>query len=182
VHCSSKEEAEQMLKKLKERMDEYELTLHSEKTKIVYCKNYQRTENNDNESFTFLSYSFQPRARQDKFGRKKTFFVFSGAISNAAKTSIREAIRGVMIPRWSQQTLEWFAEKLNPKIRGWVNYYTRFNRHEVHDVFCYLNELIRKWLKNKYKLRSCKSVYVKYKIIQSENAELFYHWKLGIKS
>ena len=180
VHCSSKEEAEQMLNKLRTRMAQYELTLHPEKTRIVYCKNYQRNENNDNESFTFLSYSFQPRARRDKFGRKKTFFVFSGAISNAAKTSIREAIRGVMKPRWSQQTLEWFAEKLNPKIRGWINYYTRFNRHEALEVFSYLNELIRKWLKNKYKLRSCKSVYVKYKTIQQENAELFYHWKLGI--
>jgi len=180
VHCGSKEEAEQMLNKLRTRMEQYELTLHPEKTRIVYCKNYQRNENNDNESFTFLSYSFQPRARRDKFGRKKTFFVFSGAISNAAKTSIREAIRGVMKPRWSQQTLEWFAEKLNPKIRGWINYYTRFNRHEALEVFSYLNELIRKWLKNKYKLRSCKSVYVKYKTIQQQNAELFYHWKLGI--
>ena len=71
VHCSSKEEAEQMLEKLKARMGEYELTLHPEKTKIVYCKNYQRNENNDNESFTFLSYSFQPRARRDKFGARK---------------------------------------------------------------------------------------------------------------
>jgi hypothetical protein len=108
--------------------------------------------------------------------------VFSGAISNAAKASIREVIRGVMIPRWSQQTLEWFAEKLNPKIRGWINYYTRFKRHEALGVFSYLNELIRKWLKNKYKLRSCKSVYVKYKTLQTENEQLFYHWKLGIKS
>ena len=180
VHCYSKEEAEQMLKRLTIRMSEYELALHPEKTRIVYCKNYQRNENHDNESFTFLSYSFQPRARRDKFGRKKTFFVFSGAISNAAKTSIREAIRGVMNPRWSQQTLEWFAGKLNPKIRGWANYYTRFNRHEALKVFSYLNELIRKWLKNKYKLQSCKSVYVKYKTLQQENAELVYHWKLGI--
>ena len=182
VHCSSKEEVEQMLNKLRTRMEQYELTLHPEKTRIVYCKNYQRNENNDNESFTFLSYSFQPRGRRDKFGRKKTFFVFSGAISNAAKTSIREAIRGVMKPRWSQQTLEWVAEKLNPKIRGWINYYTRFNRHEALEVFSYLNELIRKWLKNKYKLRSCKSVYVKYKTVVREKADLFYHWKLGIKS
>lgn len=181
VHCSSKEEAEQMLEKLKARMAGYELTLHPEKTKIVYCRNYQRIEAGDNESFTFLSYSFQPRARRDKFGRKKTFFVFSGTISNTAKKSIREAIRAVMIPRWSQQTLEWFAEKLNPKIRGWINYYTRFNRHEALRVFCYLNELIRKWLKNKYKLKSCKSVYVKYKTIQAADEELFYHWKLGIK-
>jgi RNA-directed DNA polymerase len=182
VHCSTKKQAEQMLEKLKVRMEEYELTLHPDKTKIVYCKDYRRTEDNDNESFTFLSYSFQPRARRDKFGRRKTFFVFSGAISNAAKTSIREAIRAVMIPRWSQQTLEWFAEQLNPKIRGWINYYTRFNRHEALNVLCYLNERIRKWLKNKYKLRSCKSVYVKYKMLQRENEELFYHWKLGIKA
>ena len=181
VHCSSREEAEQVLEKLKARMAEYELMLHPDKTKIVYCKNYQREENNDNESFTFLSYSFQPRARRDKFNRKKTFFVFSGAISNAAKVSIRERIRGVLIPRWGQQTLEWFAGKLNPKIRGWVNYYTRFNRNEALNVFNYLNELIRKWLKNKYKLKSCKSVYVKYKMVQADNPELFYHWQLGIK-
>ena len=181
VHCSSREEAEQMLEKLKARMEEYELALHPDKTKVVYCRNYQRIENNDNESFTFLSYSFQPRARRDKFGRKKTFFVFSGAISNAAKTSIRERIRSIMVPRWSQQTLEWFAEKLNPKIRGWVNYYTRFNRQEALGVFRYLNELIRKWLRNKYKLQSYSSVNLKYKAIQRENEDLFYHWKLGIK-
>ena len=181
VHCSSKEEAEQMLEKLKARMEEYELALHPDKTKIVYCRNYQRTENSDNESFTFLSYSFQPRARRDKFGRKKTFFVFSGAISNAAKTSIRERIRSIMVPRWSQQTLEWFAEKLNPKIRGWINYYTRYNKHEALNVFRYLNELIRKWLRNKYKLQSHRSVNLKYKAMQRENEDLFYHWKLGIK-
>ena len=53
VHCSSKEEADQMLEKLKARMEEYELALHPDKTKIVYCTNYQRTENNDNESLPF---------------------------------------------------------------------------------------------------------------------------------
>jgi len=41
VHCSNKEEAEQMLEGLRARMSEFELTLHPEKTKIVYCKNYQ---------------------------------------------------------------------------------------------------------------------------------------------
>jgi len=44
VHCNSKEAAEQLLEKLTERMSEFELTLHAEKTKIVYCKNYQRSE------------------------------------------------------------------------------------------------------------------------------------------
>ena len=181
VHCSSKEDAEAMLEKLKARMWEYELTLHPDKTKIVYCRNGERNEEQGNESFTFLSYSFQPRAKQDKIWGRKMFLEFSGAISNAAKTLIRKAIRGVMLPRWSDQTLVWFAKKLNPKIRGWVNYYTRYNRREALGVFTYLNELIRKWISNKYKLQSHESVYTKYKQIQAENAELFYHWKLGIK-
>ena len=65
IHCKSKDEAEQLLEKLKERMRQYELELHPDKTKIVYCKNYFRTEKYDNNSFTFLSYSFQPRTMGD---------------------------------------------------------------------------------------------------------------------
>ena len=42
IHCKSKEEAEDLLEKLKVRMQEYALELHPEKTKIVYCKNYRR--------------------------------------------------------------------------------------------------------------------------------------------
>jgi group II intron reverse transcriptase/maturase len=181
IHCGSKEEAEQLLERLKERMRLAELTLHPEKTKIVYCKNYQRQGRHENESFTFLGYSFQPRAKQDKFGRKGVFQVFGCAISQAAKTSIREGIRSILKPRWSERVLESFATDLNPKIRGWVNYYTRFNKHEALEVFRYLNGLIRKCLKNKYKLRTMKSVYVKYKGIQTQNANMFYHWRLGIK-
>ena len=182
IHCSSKEEAEEKLEKLKVRMGEFELTLHPEKTKIVYCKNYQRNEKHDSESFTFLSYSFQPRTVKAKFGKAKRLLVFSPAICNAAKTSIRKAIREVLRTQWSTQTLEWFAEKLNPKIRGWINYYTRFNRDEAHGVFYYLNELIRKWMKNTYKIQGKERLYKKYQLIQSQNPLLFYHWKIGIKA
>ena len=37
IHCSSKAEAERMRNELETRMQEFELTLHPEKTKIVYC-------------------------------------------------------------------------------------------------------------------------------------------------
>jgi len=182
IHCGSKAEAEGMRIELETRMQEFELTLHPEKTKIVYCKNYQRPERHDNESFTFLSYSFQPRSIKSKFGKSKCIRVFSPAICNAAKTSIRTAIKAVLQPQWSTQTLAWFAEKLNPKIRGWINYYSRFNRGEAHGVFYYLNELIRKWIKNTYKMRGKDRLYKKYRLIQAENPLLFYHWKLGIKA
>jgi len=182
IHCNSKEEAEQLLGKLKIRMRQYELELHPEKTKVVYCKNYQRNEKHDNNSFTFLSYSFQPRTVKDKFGRKKRLVVFNAAISQQAKTGIREKLKEVLPPKWSNQTLTWFAQKLNPKIRGWINYYAKFNQQIAYEVFYYLNELIRKWIKNKYKIRSKTGLYDKYETMQSDNPHLFYHWRLGIKS
>ena len=148
----------------------------------MYCKNYQRNDKHDNNSFTFLSYSFQPRTVKDKFGRAKRIVMFNAAISQQAKTSIRAKLRAVLKTQWSNQTLEWFAEKLNPKIRGWVNYYAKFNRHLALDVFYYLNELIRQWIKNTYKLPGKGRRYTKYQKIQASNPDLFYHWRLGIKA
>ena len=181
IHCSSKEEAEQLLEKLRARMQQYELELHSEKTKTVYCKNYLRNDKHDSNSFIFLSYSFQPRTVKDKFGRKNRLVVFNAAISQQAKASIRTKLREVLRTRWSDKTLEWFADKLNPKIRGWMNYYTLFNRHKVYEVFYYLNKRIQKWIANKYKIRGTMKVNDKYQRIQAENPNMFYHWKLGIK-
>ena len=182
IHCNSKEESEQLLEKLKTRMQEYELELHPEKTKIVYCKSYQRNDKHDNESFTFLSYSFQPRTIKSKFGSGKRLLVFGAAICNAAKTRIRTAIKAVLPTQWNTQKLEWFAKRLNPKIRGWINYYSLFNKEEAHGVFYYLNELIRKWIKNTYKICGRKKLRKKYQLIQAENPLLFYHWKIGIKA
>jgi RNA-directed DNA polymerase len=182
IHCTNKDEAEQLLERLRERMQQFKLELHSDKTKIVYCQNYLRNEKHDNNSFTFLSYSFQPRTVKDKFGRKKRLVVFNAAISQKAKASIREKLRDRLLTRWSNQTLEWFAEKLNPKIRGWINYYARFNQQIAYNVFYYLNELIRKWIKNKYKIKGKAWLYEKFKLVLSNNPILFYHWKLGVKA
>ena len=181
IHCRTKEEAEQLLEKLKVRMHQYELELHPEKTKIVYCKNYLRNDTHENNSFTFLSYTFQPRTIKGKFGSKR-LVVFNAAISQQAKTSIREKIRAVLLTQWSNQTLAWFAKKLNPKIRGWVNYYAKFNRNLTLDVFYYLNERIRQWIKNTYKIQSKRKRYEKYQKIQESNPDLFYHWRLGVKA
>ena len=182
IHCNSKEEAEQLLAKLKERMQQYELELHPDKTKLVYCKNYQRNDKHDNNSFTFLSYSFEPRTIQSKFGGKSRLVVFNAAISQLAKASIRIKLREVLKIRWSEKTLEWFAIKLNPKIRGWINYYAKFNQQYAFDVFYYLNELIRQWIRNTYKIQGKRKVYNLYRKIQASNPSLFYHWRLGIKS
>jgi group II intron reverse transcriptase/maturase len=182
IHCQSQAEAEALLEHLHTQMRSIGLELHPEKTRIVYCKNYQRNEEHDGNSFTFLSYSFEPRTMKDKFGRGKRLLVFSGAISQKAKLHIRTRLRELFPTQWSNQSLEKFATMLNPRIRGWVNYYTKFNRHKALDVFYYLNERIRRWIKNTYKLKGKGIVFEKYRKIQASDPELFHHWRLGVKA
>ena len=181
VHCNSKAEAEHLLSSIRQRLQGFELELHPDKTKLVYCQNYKRKEAHEHNSFTFLSYSFQPRPRSNTFGRKMRFTVFSAAICCKAKAFIREKIRAVFNPRNTTVSLERTAIKLNPKIRGWLNYYSRFNAKEAAKVFEYLNTLIRRWIEEKYRLRNKTSVLENYRrLIQTGEGLLFYHWQKGI--
>lgn len=181
IHCRSKEEAEQLLTNLKDRMRSYELELHPAKTKIVYCRNYNRTEEHDNNSFIFLGYSFQPRTIRDKRDEKKRLLVFNAAISQQAKTGIRAALKRYLQVRWNWATLEWFAGNLNPRIRGWVNYYTKYGRWKTLKLFRYLNGLILMWIKHTYKIIGIRTAMRKYRKIQADQPDLFYHWQLGVK-
>jgi len=77
--------------------------------------------------------------------------------------------------------LERVAVKLNPKIRGWLNYYSRFNPRVAGNVFLYLNKLIRRWIEEKFRLRSKKAIVNKYESYVQSNTGLFVHWQKGIK-
>ena len=180
VHCTTKSEAEQLLEAIRERLEGFDLTLHPEKTKIVYCKNNERKEEWEHNSFTFLSYSFQPRGKQIAFGKPNKVMEFSAAICCKAKSFIREKIRAVFNPRNTQVSLERVAIQLNPKIRGWLNYYSRFNAKTAGKVFLYLNELIREWIKNKFRLTNRIKVIEEYKKYVQLNPILLYHWQKGI--
>ncbi len=180
VHCNSKTEAEQMLEAIRERLQGFGLELHPEKTKLVYCKNDLRKEEHEHNSFTFLSYSFQPRGKLISFGKPNKIMEFSAAICCKAKAFIRQKIRGVFNPRNTQVSLESAAIKLNPKIRGWLNYYCRFNAKIAGRVFLYLNELIRRWMMEKFRVKSQKAVLQRYKEYVQSNRSLLVHWQKGI--
>ena len=70
------------------------LTLHPEKTKIVYCKDDDRKGSYPEEKFDFLGYTF--RARRSKNRKGKFFVNFSPAVSNKAAKEIRHVMR-----RWA---------------------------------------------------------------------------------
>ena len=69
VHCSSRDEAEELLAVIRERLGEYDLTLHPEKTRIVHCKDYRHNkEEEDGVGFTFLGFDFKPRVVRSNRG------------------------------------------------------------------------------------------------------------------
>ncbi len=180
VHCNSKEEAEQLLEAIRTRLQGFELELHAEKTKLVYCKSYNRKEEHEHNSFTFLSYSFQPMVKANLQFKDRKFMAFDAAICCKAKAYIKQRIREVFNPRNTTVSLEQAAIKLNPKIRGWLNYYCRFNAITAQKVFEYLNELIQRWFSEKFKLRGKMAILEKYKTYVHENRKLFIHWQKGI--
>lgn len=178
IHCTSKQQAEMMLEKLNEQMNLYELELHPEKTRIVYCKDYRRDDDYDNRSFTFLGFSYQPTNIRSK--QNGMFLGFKPTISLTAQKHIRSEIRKVIMPRWSDTVIEKYAVKLNNKTRGWFNYYGVIENYKVKRVLEYANYLLMKWIQNKYRLYKMGAVR-KMKMIQKEQPELFYHWKIGVR-
>lgn len=148
IHCRSKEEAERLLEEIRERFTECKLTLHPEKTKIVFCKDDNRDGNYEGTEFDFLGFTFRPRQAKN---RKGQYFVsFSPAISKKAEKSIRETIRSWKIPTRTGSELIRLAEAINPRMRGWLNYYGRFRRSSLSGICDMLQTCLIKWAKYKY--------------------------------
>jgi len=61
VHCRTEQEAQAIQTDLQIRLAECQLELHPTKTRIVYCKDGQRTGKYPIRKFDFLGYTFRPR-------------------------------------------------------------------------------------------------------------------------
>ena len=69
VHCVSEKQALMMRDAIAERLAEVGLTLHPEKTKVVYCQDWnRRTRSYEHTSVTFLGYEFRARTARDRNG------------------------------------------------------------------------------------------------------------------
>jgi RNA-directed DNA polymerase len=181
VHCKTKKQAEYFLERITKRMAECKLKLHPEKTKIVFCKGYGRKMDYENVKFNFLGYSFQPRVTKTKEGKR--YINFDLAISREAKNKIVEELRNTKFHRMSTSTIEDIAKLLNPKLRGWINYYGKYRIYEMAYIFRRLSVRLMRWLLNRYKQlkKSVKKAYSWLKKICKNKPTLFVHWKLGFK-
>ncbi len=92
VHCRSLAQAEAVMRAIAPRLEECRLTMHPEKSRIVYCKDSNRTGTYPNVQFTFLGFTFRPRDASSKYKRRFTSFL--RAVSNDALNRMRTTVRG----------------------------------------------------------------------------------------
>ncbi len=124
VHCNNQAEAEAALRAISKRLSECRLSLNEKKTGIVYCKKYNRKENFKRVKFDFLGFSFQPRLTSSK-RRERMFLGYDCAISRKSENKIIEIFRKSNFHRWTGVDISQIAETFNPKIRCWINYYSK---------------------------------------------------------
>ena len=177
IHCSSRSKAEVILNNIRLRMQEYELELHPDKTKIVHCKNSRRQEDFDDlpKKFDFLGYEFKPRSA--KWNDGKVGLVFTPAISTKSKKRVRKKIKDSKILKMTEVTIEQIAKAVNKFVRGTINYYGKFRKSELYNVFNILDYRIVKWIRKKYKSgRSKIDEWEELRKLKQKDNKLFVHW------
>ncbi len=179
IHCKSQKQAEYVLERLGERFSECGLELHPDKTKIVYCKDENRTEIHENVQFTFLGYTFRPRRSQDKYGR--VYLNFLPAVSRDALKSMRQTIRSWHVQLMCDKDLKDISNMFNPVLRGWHNYYSQFYASEMYAIWKHMNWYLSRWLMRKHKKLARHKRRARYMLgkLARENPNIFIHWKLG---
>ncbi len=175
-HCRTKQQAETFLSALRERLTACGLRLHPEKTRLVYCKDGRRREEHTYTKFDFLGFSFHARTVQDREGN--LFTGFGPAVSQKALTRMSQAIRSLSLNRSTSLTLPELARRLNPMVRGWVNYYGAFYPEPLKRFLIRIDLRLGGWARNKYKrLRGHKRrSWAWLKRCRDSLPQLFAHW------
>jgi RNA-directed DNA polymerase len=181
VHCKTEQEALHILEVLKKRFEQCKLALHSDKTKIVYCKDWGRQGNYKEVKFDFLGYTFRPRTVKIK-NSNILRTSFTPAVSSKALKAMRETTRKWNIRNKTEIELKDIAKMYNPVIRGWLEYYGRYCPSALYPFCRHFNKTLIAWVMHKYKKfrghKTRASNYVQ-KIAQ-KNSQMFAHWKRGM--
>jgi RNA-directed DNA polymerase len=176
VHCVSERQARVVRDAIADRLEQVGLRLHPDKTRIVYCKDGKRRGSHEQTSFTFLGFTF--RARGARGRRGEMFTSFLPAISKDALNKISALVRSWRLHLRTGHSLGELAYKINPIVRGWMQYYGAFYRTVLYPLLQRINAYLVRWLRKKYKrLRGFKKARACWQRITEQDPLLFAHWK-----
>jgi RNA-directed DNA polymerase len=157
------------------------LELHPTKTKIVYCKDGRRKEKHPNVKFDFLGYGFRPRWVKNSRSNE-LFCGFTPAVSATALKAMRTTIRDLKLRSRTDVSLADIARKINPLLRGWIEYYGRYMPSALRPFLRYVNQMLRAWAMRKFKRfagHTTRTGRFLEKLSQT-NPRLFVHWQIGM--
>jgi len=177
VHCHTEQQAQDLKGRLTERLKACGLQLHPEKTRIVYCRDSNRTEDYPVTQFTFLGFTFRPRGAKARNG--KLFTSFLPGVSREAQTQMRQTIRSWRLPHQTPGTLAEFSDTYNATLRGWWNYYGSFYPTAMGCVFRHFDLALELWARRKYKrlARRRTASHRWLSRVAKRESDLFVHWR-----
>jgi group II intron reverse transcriptase/maturase len=180
-HCRTEDEAQALWRAIADRFAHCKLVLHPQKTQIVYCKDVNRQSDYPVIRFDFLGYQF--RARKIMWVKKdRRIFAhsFMPAASPKALTRIGREIRSWALHHRSDKSLKELAAMYNPKIRGWIAYYSHFGRSQLRPTLKRIDAYVIRWARRKYKrmVHQTKGARDWFGRLRRLMPRLFAHWPL----
>lgn len=176
-HCKTAEQAEALRHALQDRLAACKLELHSDKTKIVYCKDKNRQGNFDHTSFDFLGFTF--RARKTMWNGQPAHG-FLPAVSRKALKAISRTIRRWALHLHNGKSLDELAAFVNPFVRGWINYFGSFYRTKLRPTLKRIDLYVIRWARRKFKRlrRKTKGARDWFDRLRRAKPTLLAHWQL----
>ena len=178
VHCRSQKQAEEVMQSIALRLAECGLTMHPDKSKVVYCKDDKRAAPYPHVHFTFLGFTFRPRRAITSQNRRFTGFL--PGVSVDALKRMRKEVRGWRIHRRTATTLAELAKQYNPVLRGWWNYFGEFYPSAMHSFAIYLDGKLMQWARRKYQTLERREQASVQWLIKMKNSfpQMFFHWSV----
>ena len=181
AHCQTETEACALKAALVARFAVCGLELHPDKTRIVYCQDDDRRGEYTHTKFDFLGYTFQARRSKNRWG--KFFINFTPAVSKSAAKAMRQKTRSWGLQVRSDKSLEDLSRMFNPILRGWANYYGRFDKSAMYPTFRHLDRVLVQWAMRKYKRLRRHKRRAEHWLgrIARKEPQLFAHWQMGVR-
>ena len=149
VHCRTEQEAETIKVELQARLAECWLEMHPTKTKIVYCQDGNRKGKYPNSNSTSSDTAFGRDCVQRPERQTVLWIQPSGQLFGAE--SHADDDRELDFLHQTQLSLVDIARRVNPLLRGWIEYYGRYAPSALASLLRYINHMLRAWVMRKFK-------------------------------
>ena len=105
------------------------------------------------------------------------FTAFLPAISKEALKKISAEVRSWRLHHRTGHTFADLARKINPIVRGWMNYYGAFYRSALYRLLGRINAYLLRWVRNKYRrLRARRKAQAAWNEVTQRYPRLLAHW------